>query len=142
MDNRIPQFIEFMHRLRELATRHGDTAFAEALAECIVNVTSGHPECPLGQICLQDYAEIGAVPPAQAQVPLEAPGVPPQQPTGQTLNREALLAHIHQLLKEDARFSQDTTMLTALEACRLFRQSDPACPIRRLFEAAEKWQTP
>lgn len=142
MDNRVPQFIEFMHRLRELATEQGDTAFADALAECILNVTSANPDCPLGKMCLHDYPEICVMPPAQPKAQQEVHGSEPQQTAGPALNREALLAHVHQLLKEDARFAQDRTILAALEDCQLFRQSNPACPIHRLFEAAEKSQTP
>jgi hypothetical protein len=134
-------FIALVDRLRASAEQAGDTAFAEALAECFLFVSGGNLDCPMGQLILEDTLRSGKPPGAS----LPAPSAPepsevhrPPQPT--VLKRRERFDQLRHLLMKDAMWKHDARYLEALAACeRLTTVCDQPggevfdCPIRRLL---------
>ena len=128
-------FIALIDRLRASAERVGDMAFAEALAECFLNVSGGNQDCPIGQLILEDTVRSGKLPGAGKLSPSapEPPRTRRPQPT--VLKRRALFDGWIPLLEKEATRQHDAQYLEALAACkRLATDGGPVdCPIRRLL---------
>ncbi len=124
--------IKFLHlrdRLRAWAEEHGDHAFAQALTDCIVNVSSGEPHCPIAQLLEEDFVLTGHVPYATGPHQTAAPS---RAGTPSALSRQAVLGRVQTLLKRDAQRLQDDRYLQALEACAQATRDNPHCPFAKL----------
>jgi hypothetical protein len=127
------QSLQILVRLQDVARKHGDAAFAAALANCLVNASGAHPECPLGALVLEDYTRTGQTPRLddRRRRPLRAMNAndPP------SYDRRRLLDSIHDALRERAALRNDVRYLAALRSCEDAMRISDSCPIRRLLEA-------
>lgn len=133
------KFIRVMDRLAEEAKAKGDKSFAEALSHCVLNVSGGNPDCPMGRLVLEEYLRSGHLPNG-AGPPL--PGSP-----GSTLTqtppakREVLIDRLHDLLKREAIWRKDQRFLDALTSCGQAIKEEEFCPLRRLLHASDPPRT-
>lgn len=142
-------FIKLVERLRAEVEQQGDVAFADALNQCMLSVSGGDLDCPMGQLILEDTLRSGKLPGAAFSSPSALPqsrsGNSPVQRKG--LKRSEVFGKLRHLLKQDAMRRQDTRYLDALEACERLtegcdRSSIPDCPVRRLLQEHKDGQGP
>lgn len=100
------QFFQLIARLRAVAEKHGDRAFAGALSDCLGLASSAESRCPIARLIVQDYGEMPHPPtangdPSHRLGPLVATEPPPYEP-------ERLLGYVHHALEERAVLKGDT----------------------------------
>ncbi len=136
-------FIKLVERLRAEAEQRGDVAFADALNQCILLVSGGNFDCPMGQLILEDTLRSGKLPgaafPSPSALQQSRSGDAPVQRT--VLKRGEIFEKLRHLLKQEAMRRQDTRYLEALEACERVTNNqsfsgvpDWDCPVRRLLQ--------
>ncbi len=121
--------IKFLHSATVFghgAEEHGDHAFTQALTDCIGNMSSGEPPCPIAQLLEEDFVLTGHVPCATGPyqtAALSRPGTP------SALSHQAILGRVQTLLKQDVRRLQDD---------RRIRSGTPeaSSPFRRVIRSA------
>jgi hypothetical protein len=125
------QFLALIARLRAVAEQHGDTAFADGLAACLIDASGGEPKCPLAALFLADYADTGRLPKiddrrARPLRPLSASDPPPY-------DRRHLFEHLRRALEDKAVVRQDATLVEALRGCDAARRTNEHCPLHGLL---------
>lgn len=125
------QFLALIARLRAVAEKHGDTAFAEGLAACLVNASGGHAKCPMAELFIDEYTATGALPEVEDTrtrplQPMTTDDPPPYE-------RRNLMNHLQRALEEKATVRRDLRLLDALHECEKTRETDVHCPLYRLL---------
>ena len=125
------QFLQLTVRLRGVADKRGDSAFASALGQCLVDASGGEPNCPMADLLIGQYAEAGhmpdlGTPPKAPPLPLNAADPPPY-------DRQRLLNFIHHALEERAVLRGDTHFVEALHGCQRAMLDNDGCPIHRFL---------
>lgn len=135
-------FMAIIDRLRAEAEARGDVAFAEALAACLLHVSGGDLNCPMGQLILEDSLRAGTLPGAAlSALPPSRPAVP--RAPSRRLTRQALVEKLLAFLRQEATRRGDTRYLEAVSACHLTLTTESGmedCPLRRLLHAREDSQ--
>ncbi|TAJ25429.1 MAG: hypothetical protein EPO64_08210 [Nitrospirae bacterium] len=129
-------FIALIDRLRAHAEREGDVAFAEALAECLLNISGGTRTVRWGSSfwrarCGPGSRRARACPRPQ---PLSRPGRIARRSRSCLKQREPFDG-LRRFLEKEATRKHDARYLEALAACeRITADGDPfGCPIRCLL---------
>jgi hypothetical protein len=125
------QFLALIARLRAVAEKHGDTAFAEGLAACLIDASGGHAKCPMAKLFIDEYAATGALPKVEDTrtrplQPMTTSDPPPYE-------RRSLINHIQRALEEKAIVRRDLRLLEALHGCEKTRTTDVRCPLYQLL---------
>lgn len=134
--------ISVFERFVSDAKKKGDVVLAEALEHCIMNMSGGNLNCPLGELILEASLRLekplGAyLPPPPPSVSMPAP--PPPLDTN-TMVRKAIeqretVLKMWSLLETEARQRGDMNLLETLRTCTAITDQH-ACPIHVLAENA------
>jgi hypothetical protein len=138
---RLVKIMKVMERFREEAEQKGHLPFADALQSCILEISGGNMECPLGKLVVDESARTGVFmafnlstpdPRRRDPAPAEGRQAPADLSSMTVLEWQSKYAKLWALLKEDAKLAKDSDCLEALEIC-----SDPAqkhgCPVMELI---------
>ena len=135
-------FIRLIDQLRAEAESEGDSKFAGALTQCMLEVSGGNVACPMGDLILEDTLYSGKPPGAVFSSPPASSSRTigdHRPPKTNALKRGDIFDTLRNLLKQEAAQKQDARYLEALQACERItnESSDSDCPIRRLLEERE-----
>lgn len=119
----VDKFIQVRKKLQDHAVQAGDNVFADALADCILNVDGGNLDCPLGRLAVERYVADKTLPVG----PLEGSDRAPK--SNIPVTRGKLIDLTHQFLVHDPAVLHDKRSCEALHECEAFRKSSPLCPL-------------
>jgi hypothetical protein len=130
------EILVVMDRLRAMTAREGDATLAKAVTQCMLTVSGGNMDCPMGEWFVDKYMSTGTLPnPAYTQVASpESPSStgPPQQ--APVVNRSGLIDRLKVLLNQNPMDGENGCYLKALAIYGRYMRADPNCPLHRLLK--------
>ena len=121
-------FLQVVARLLAVAEEHGDTTFAAALAECLLDASGGESKCPMAGLILDDYAATGHLPQLGGE---RAAALPPHEVT--PYDRQRLLDYLRRPVEDGAILEGDSHYRAALQLCEQAMRESESCPMHRFF---------